>query len=141
MAAAQRHLSCFTSKFLHPATSKLPITLHTFLQQQQQHAARHTLAAQHHRATQRALSVTRASYTRQQMGAEPSIGEVDWAPDIVNSINLVGKLGRDLEVRYLANGNMVGTVGLAVRRTQDKTDWYDDVYVIGIHRPIWCATP
>lgn len=43
----------------------------------------------------------------------------------INTINLVGRTGRDAEVRYTNTGKAVGNVSLAVRRGKDNTDWFD----------------
>lgn len=47
----------------------------------------------------------------------------------MNSINLVGRLGRDPEVRYFETGTVVASVSLAVRgwsrEDGEHTDWFD----------------
>lgn len=45
----------------------------------------------------------------------------------VNSITLVGRAGRDPEVRYFESGAMVANISLAVNRASrdDKPDWFD----------------
>ena len=40
-------------------------------------------------------------------------------------IALVGRAGRDPEVRYFESGSVVADVSLAVRRTRDDTDWFN----------------
>jgi len=46
----------------------------------------------------------------------------------VNIVNLVGRVGRDPEVRYFESGNVLAKFGLAVnRRTRnsDQPDWFN----------------
>ena len=45
----------------------------------------------------------------------------------VNSITLVGRAGRDPEVRYLESGSMVANLTLAVNRSSrdDEPDWFN----------------
>lgn len=45
----------------------------------------------------------------------------------INSVNLVGRVGRDPEVKYFETGKVVAKFSLAVnRRSGDKkTDWFD----------------
>ena len=49
----------------------------------------------------------------------------------VNNVQLIGNLGRDMEVRYLDSGTAVGTLNLATTDTwtkggekQEKTEWH-----------------
>ena len=46
-------------------------------------------------------------------------------PLSINSISLVGRAGRDPEVRYFESGTNKTSCSLAVRRTADQTDWFD----------------
>ncbi|BEV35497.1 single-stranded DNA-binding protein [Synechococcus sp. M16CYN] len=45
----------------------------------------------------------------------------------VNSVTLVGRAGRDPEVRYFESGNMVANCTMAVnrRRRDDEPDWFN----------------
>ena len=44
----------------------------------------------------------------------------------MNSIQLVGRAGRDPEVRYFESGTMVANLSLAVRgQKKDETDWFN----------------
>jgi single-strand DNA-binding protein len=44
----------------------------------------------------------------------------------VNSITLVGRAGRDPEVRYFESGSMVANLSLAVNRmSRDEADWFN----------------
>lgn len=122
MAIHCRHLSSLTSKLLH--TNFAYPRLHGY------HMPHTTLlqalgASPRPTINLRSISITRASFTDQNMTADATVGEIDWSPDRINAVSLIGSLGRDLEVRYLANGSVVGNVALAVRRTQDKTDWFE----------------
>lgn len=47
------------------------------------------------------------------------------SPLSINSISLVGRAGRDPEVRYFESGTNKTSCSLAVRRTADQTDWFD----------------
>ncbi len=46
-------------------------------------------------------------------------------PLSINSISLVGRAGRDPEVKYFESGTSKTSCSLAVRRTADQTDWFD----------------
>jgi single-strand DNA-binding protein len=54
----------------------------------------------------------------------PLLGDVVQA---VNSVSLVGRAGRDPEVRYLATGSVVAKFSLAVNRRSrdDEPDWFN----------------
>ena len=41
----------------------------------------------------------------------------------MNRVSLIGRLGNDIEVRATQNGKKFGYFSLAVRRSQDVTDW------------------
>lgn len=43
----------------------------------------------------------------------------------INSITLVGRAGRDPEVRYFESGSMVANLTMAVSRNKDETDWFN----------------
>tara|TARA_Y100001968_G_C19360685_1_gene719606 strand:- start:1012 stop:1401 length:390 start_codon:yes stop_codon:yes gene_type:complete len=45
----------------------------------------------------------------------------------VNSVNLVGRAGRDPEVRYFESGSMVANLAIAVNRRnrEDEPDWFN----------------
>lgn len=46
----------------------------------------------------------------------------------MNNISIVGRMGKDPEVRYLESGNSVATFSVAVRRRQkgeEITDWFN----------------
>ncbi len=45
----------------------------------------------------------------------------------INSVNLVGRAGRDPEVRYFESGSMVANLTMAVnrRRKDDEPDWFN----------------
>lgn len=43
----------------------------------------------------------------------------------MNSVNLVGRLGDDPEIRYTQDGTAIATFSLAVSRGRDETDWVD----------------
>ena len=42
----------------------------------------------------------------------------------MNSISLIGRLGRDPEVKYFEDGKVVGKVSIAVKRWNDGADWF-----------------
>jgi single-strand DNA-binding protein len=43
----------------------------------------------------------------------------------MNSINLIGRLGKDPDVRYLDDGKVVGKASIAVKRWGEGADWFD----------------
>jgi single-strand DNA-binding protein len=43
----------------------------------------------------------------------------------INIITLVGRAGRDPEVRYFESGSMVANLSIAVNRTRDEADWFN----------------
>ena len=45
----------------------------------------------------------------------------------INSVNLVGRAGRDPEVRYFESGSMVANLTMAVnrRKRDDEPDWFN----------------
>lgn len=43
----------------------------------------------------------------------------------MNNISLVGRLGKDPDVRYFEDGKVVGKVSIAVRRWKDGADWFN----------------
>lgn len=43
----------------------------------------------------------------------------------VNKINIVGRTGKDVEMKYFESGNNKALTSLAVRRTKDQTDWFN----------------
>lgn len=43
----------------------------------------------------------------------------------INSVTLVGRVGRDPEVKYFESGSVVAKFSLAVNRTKTETDWFD----------------
>ena len=43
----------------------------------------------------------------------------------MNNISLVGRLGKDPEVRYFEDGKVVAKVSIAVRRWKDGADWFN----------------
>lgn len=45
----------------------------------------------------------------------------------MNSVNLVGRIGNDLVLNKTESGKSVLKINLAVRRKQDKTDWFNCV--------------
>lgn len=45
----------------------------------------------------------------------------------MNSVNMIGRLGKDPELKYSTNGTAVCKFGLAVNRDKDTTDWFDCV--------------
>lgn len=47
------------------------------------------------------------------------------SPVNINSVNIVGRTGRDPEVKYFESGTNKTSCSLAVRRTADQTDWFD----------------
>lgn len=51
----------------------------------------------------------------------------NYHPKIVNAISLVGRAGKDPEIKYLNTGKTVAHFGLAVRRMNkdDGPDWFD----------------
>lgn len=55
------------------------------------------------------------------------IGEVDWSPELANSVSLIGNTGSEVDVRYLSTGNSVARVNVAVSRgkASGTTDWFE----------------
>lgn len=117
-----RHLSSLTSKLLHTG---LPCPRLYCCQLPQTTLLQSLGAVYRPTISLRSISIARASFTDQNLAADANVGEIDWSPDRINAVSLIGSLGRDLELRYLANGSVVGNVALAVRRNQDKTDWFE----------------
>lgn len=59
-------------------------------------------------------------------GGEAVIEEIEFDPKLVNSISLIGITGRDIELKHLATGHKVASVGLAVRPGKNKeTEWFE----------------
>lgn len=42
----------------------------------------------------------------------------------MNSVNLIGNIGHDLDLRYTSNGKAVLNFSIGVRAFGDKTDWF-----------------
>ena len=42
---------------------------------------------------------------------------------MLNSVNLIGNLGRDVDIRYTQSGKAVGQFSIAVEGGKDKTEW------------------
>lgn len=42
----------------------------------------------------------------------------------MNTVNIIGNIGHDLELRTVANGKSVLSFNIAVRAYGDKTDWF-----------------
>jgi single-strand DNA-binding protein len=42
----------------------------------------------------------------------------------MNTISLIGRLGRDPEVKYFEDGKVVGKVSIAVKRWNEGADWF-----------------
>eukprot|EP00470_Lotharella_oceanica_P003978 CAMPEP_0170175076 /NCGR_PEP_ID=MMETSP0040_2-20121228/8212_1 /TAXON_ID=641309 /ORGANISM="Lotharella oceanica, Strain CCMP622" /LENGTH=253 /DNA_ID=CAMNT_0010416937 /DNA_START=272 /DNA_END=1030 /DNA_ORIENTATION=+ len=51
--------------------------------------------------------------------------EVDWSPEMANSVNLIGNLGSDPQVSYLPSGRVVAKFSIAVSAYGNKTNWFD----------------
>lgn len=52
---------------------------------------------------------------------------VNWSRDLANSVNLIGNLGRDVDVKYLDNNRVFARTSIAVNRGGTKADtpsWY-----------------
>ncbi len=43
----------------------------------------------------------------------------------LNKVHLVGRAGRDPEVKYFESGKVVCNFAIAVNRTKTETDWFD----------------
>lgn len=43
----------------------------------------------------------------------------------MNNINLIGRLGKDPEIRYFEDGKVVGKVTIAVKRWGEGADWFN----------------
>lgn len=43
----------------------------------------------------------------------------------MNTISLIGRLGKDPEVRYFDDGKVVGKVSIAVRKWGEGADWFN----------------
>jgi single-strand DNA-binding protein len=43
----------------------------------------------------------------------------------MNSVNLIGRLTADPEVRYLESGKAIATFSIAITRTRDESDFFD----------------
>lgn len=42
----------------------------------------------------------------------------------MNAISLIGRLGRDPEIKYFEDGKVVGNVSIAVNRWSEGADWF-----------------
>jgi hypothetical protein len=52
---------------------------------------------------------------------------VVWSKELANRVHFIGRLGRDMEVKYLDTGKVVAKSSLAVKRSSKKDDapsWY-----------------
>jgi hypothetical protein len=50
---------------------------------------------------------------------------IQWEKDLANAVQLIGNVGRDIELKYLDSGKVVATTSLAVSKGRDKeTSWY-----------------
>ncbi len=55
-----------------------------------------------------------------------SLEEVEWSAENANSVTLIGRLGREPEVKYLEDGKVVASVTLAVSRGKNASPhWFD----------------
>ena len=59
----------------------------------------------------------------------------------VNSVTLVGRAGRDPEVRYFESGSMVANLTMAVNRRSrdDEPDWFCLLYTSPSPRDLWIS--
>ena len=48
---------------------------------------------------------------------------MDWSPDLINTVYLLGRTGADFELKYLANAQILGIVSLAVTTSKNETMW------------------
>jgi hypothetical protein len=53
----------------------------------------------------------------------PSIGDVEWSPSLVNSVSLLGRIGRPFELVTTSKFQLAKSA-LAVSVGKDKTEWY-----------------
>lgn len=44
---------------------------------------------------------------------------------MINNVVLVGRAGRDPEIREFNNGNKLAELSMAVQRNKEETDWFD----------------
>ena len=49
--------------------------------------------------------------------------QVEWSPELINTVYLLGRTGGDFEMKYLANAQVLGTVPLAITNTKNDTMW------------------
>lgn len=43
----------------------------------------------------------------------------------INNVSLVGRVGKDPEIKYFESGKCLANFSIAVNRTKDITDWFD----------------
>jgi single-strand DNA-binding protein len=72
---------------------------------------------------QRDVAATGSIHIQKDKTIELHLTSFDPCP--FSPIALVGRAGRDPEVRYFESGSLVAEVSLAVRRTRDDTDWFN----------------
>lgn len=87
------------------------------LQQRQSSPAQHVRAA-----------ASGVWYSVQEEDAH--VGEVDFSPELTNTVKLMGNVGKEVDIRYLETGNKVANFSIALRAGKDKdgndkTDWFD----------------
>ncbi|CAM6096009.1 unnamed protein product [Calypogeia fissa] len=51
---------------------------------------------------------------------------IRWEKDLANGVQLIGRVGRDVEIKYLDNGKVVATTSLAVNKSQrnEEPSWF-----------------
>lgn len=65
-----------------------------------------------------------------ERAALPRPPTVEWEKDLANAVQLIGRVGRDVDVKYLDNGKVVANTSLAVHRPsnrsnrKEETSWY-----------------
>ncbi|BDA44738.1 probable single-stranded DNA-binding protein [Coccomyxa sp. Obi] len=60
------------------------------------------------------------SYSR-----DVQIREVDFDPRLVNSVGILGNIGKPFELRKLSNGMCVATTRVAVKNSKKETEWFN----------------
>eukprot|EP00873_Tetraselmis_striata_P036912 jgi/Tetstr1/457176/TSEL_043826.t2 len=81
------------------------------------------LASQRRRQTGAAPRRGVGTQAMSNMAAPEAIDEVDWSPELCNTIYLLGRTGQDFELKYLENGNILGRVSVAINEPNGQTMW------------------
>jgi len=86
----------------------------------------HALVAPPRASSFAARRVGLANNNRSVASAAGNLEEVEWSAENTNSVTLIGRLGREPEVKYLEDGKVVASVTLAVNRGKNASPhWFD----------------